>query len=145
MGSNPIPTWALPFWSTKSSQHAVRPSFLSSAFRSLNPSSSANMPPKGNVSTKLKPMRLDTIRFLRVKRPNTQQEQNPCVTVMSSMLNCWASQGYGTEGCAAMEMQLRKCMDGTTKSEKKNNTVNYHLGRMYPKVIPPRKKEGVLG
>lgn len=28
---------------------------------------------------------------------------------------------------------------------KKKNTVNYHLMRMYPKVVGPRKKEGVLG
>lgn len=29
--------------------------------------------------------------------------------------------------------------------EKKKNTVNYHLMRMYPKVVGPRKKDGVLG
>lgn len=64
-------------------------------------------------------------------------------------------------------MQLRKCMDAPVcfpgllpslreqtlmrstfqqKSQaKKKNTVNYHLMRMYPKVVGPRKKEGVLG
>ncbi|CAL5872787.1 uncharacterized protein PFLUO_LOCUS7056 [Penicillium psychrofluorescens] len=101
------------------------------------------MPPK-NVSTRLNPIRLQTINHLRVRRPN-QQEQNPCVTVMSSMLNCWASQGYSAEGCAALETQLRKCMDQPKSSEKKKNTVNYHLMRMYPKVVGPRKKGGVLG
>lgn len=29
--------------------------------------------------------------------------------------------------------------------DKKKNTVNYHLMRMYPKVVGPRKKDGVLG
>ncbi|KAJ5183344.1 hypothetical protein N7492_000960 [Penicillium capsulatum] len=123
------------------------------------------MAPKGNVSTRLNPLRLNTINHLRVRRPN-QHEQNPCVTVMSTMLNCWASQGYGAEGCAALETQLRKCMDAPVHSllcsntryyglaneirvqksqEKKKNTVNYHLMRMYPKVVGPRKKDGVLG
>lgn len=52
---------------------------------SLASLSAANMPPK-NVSTRLNPIRLQTINHLRVRRPN-QQEQNPCVTVMSSMLS----------------------------------------------------------
>ncbi|OOQ88272.1 mitochondrial 37S ribosomal protein YmS-T [Penicillium brasilianum] len=126
------------------------------------------MSPKGNVTTRLNPLRLNTINHLRVRRPN-QNEQNACVTVMSSMLNCWASQGYGHEGCAGLEAQLRKCMDAPVRlypfidtslvrtypliyhraiqksQEKKKNTVNYHLMRMYPKVVGPRKKDGVLG
>lgn len=44
-----------------------------------------NMPAKG-VSTRLNPVRLQTIPHLRIRRPN-QHEQNPCVTVMSSMLS----------------------------------------------------------
>ncbi|CAI7584628.1 unnamed protein product [Penicillium palitans] len=102
------------------------------------------MAPKGSISTRLNPMRLNTINHLRVRRPN-QNEQNPCVVVMSSMLNCWASAGYGAEGCAALEAQLRKCMDAPKSREQKKNTVNYHLMRMYPKVVGPRKKDGVLG
>ncbi|KAJ5246026.1 hypothetical protein N7468_001009 [Penicillium chermesinum] len=101
------------------------------------------MPPK-NVSTRLNPIRLNTINHLRVRRPN-ENEQNNCVTIMSAMLNCWASQGYNSEGCAAMATQLRACMDAPKKQEKKKNTVNYHLMRMYPKVVGPRKKDGVLG
>lgn len=122
------------------------------------------MAPKGNVTTRLNPLRLNTINHLRVRRPN-QHEQNACVTVMSSMLSmclceppksswperstigrgqsceahdsqnsfrmlcnrpvtdlivlqidCWASQGYGHEGCAALEAQLRKCMDAPVRS-----------------------------
>ena len=44
------------------------------------------MAPKGNVTTRLNPLRLNTINHLRVRRPN-QHEQNACVTVMSSMLS----------------------------------------------------------
>lgn len=43
------------------------------------------MPPKG-ASTRLNPVRLQTIQHLRVRRPN-QNEQNPCITIMSSMLS----------------------------------------------------------
>lgn len=49
------------------------------------------MPAKG-VSTRLNPVRLQTIPHLRVRRPN-QHEQNPCVTVMSSMLSMSFSLG----------------------------------------------------
>ncbi|EAW08311.1 mitochondrial 37S ribosomal protein mS37 [Aspergillus clavatus NRRL 1] len=108
------------------------------------------MPPKG-VSTRLNAVRLQTIPHLRVRRPN-QHEQNSCVTVMSSMLSCWASSGYAAEGCAALEQQLRQCMDAPRifsimqkpKGDKKN-TINYHLMRMYPKVVGPQKREGRLG
>ncbi|KAJ5328308.1 hypothetical protein N7541_001556 [Penicillium brevicompactum] len=102
------------------------------------------MAPKGSMSTRLNPLRLNSINHLRIRRPN-QNEANSCVTVMSSMLNCWASAGYGVEGCAGLEAQLRKCMDDPKSMEKKKNTVNYHLMRMYPKVVGPRKKDGVLG
>lgn len=44
------------------------------------------MAPKGSVSTRLNPLRLNTINHLRVRRPN-QYDQNPCVTIMSSMLS----------------------------------------------------------
>lgn len=43
------------------------------------------MPAKG-APTRLKPVRLQTIEHLRVRRPNTNQ-QNPCTTVMSSLLS----------------------------------------------------------
>lgn len=43
------------------------------------------MPAKG-APTRLNPVRLQTIQHLRVRRPN-QHQQNPCVTVMSSVLS----------------------------------------------------------
>jgi len=103
----------------------------------------ATMPAKG-APTRLNPVRLQTIQHLRVRRPN-QHQQNPCVTVMSSVLNCWASSGYNAEGCAALAQQLKQCMDAPKNKSDKRNTVNYHLMRMYPKVAGPRKKEGQLG
>lgn len=51
------------------------------------------MPAKG-VSTRLNPVRLQTIPHLRIRRPN-QHEQNSCVTVMSSMLSMFEHLGWG--------------------------------------------------
>ncbi|KAF9885768.1 hypothetical protein FE257_012350 [Aspergillus nanangensis] len=118
---------------------AIGPQFLSQRTSPL-PSTSANMPVKG-ATTRLNPIRLQTIPHLRIRRPN-QHEQNPCVTVMSSMLSCWASAGYTAEGCAVLEQQLRQCMDAPSN---KKNTINYHLTRMYPKVVGPKKKNSTIG
>ncbi|KAE8352950.1 hypothetical protein BDV28DRAFT_118437 [Aspergillus coremiiformis] len=101
------------------------------------------MPPKG-ATTRLNPVRLQTIPHLRIRRPN-RNEQNPCVAVMATMLSCWASTGYTVAGCADVEQQLRQCMDASKPKNKKKNTINYHLMRMYPKVVGPKKKEGTLG
>lgn len=63
---------------------------------------SSAMPPKGNVSTRLNPLRLNTINHLRVRRPN-KHEQNPCVTVMSTMLSTFLSHIF--------EAQVRMLVD----------------------------------
>lgn len=52
---------------------------------------------------------------------------------------CWASAGYNTSGCAALENALRGCMDQPKKPKEPSSTVNYHLGRMYDKMIPHSK------
>ena len=82
-------------------------------------------------STKLAPTRLPPLPRLRVRRPN-KTEMNPCMGIMTSVLGmcylsaaadvfnaltalpvagCWASSGYSPQGCAAIEQQLRACMD----------------------------------
>ncbi|KAH8594794.1 hypothetical protein B0O99DRAFT_624730 [Bisporella sp. PMI_857] len=97
------------------------------------------MPPKG-ASTKLQPMRLPPLKKLKVRRPNAG-ESNPCLAIMSSVLTCWASAGYNVEGCQAVETQLRMCMDGPKLASTKKNTINYHLSRMYPNLVGPRKRK----
>ncbi|KAH8670188.1 hypothetical protein BGZ60DRAFT_406860 [Tricladium varicosporioides] len=97
------------------------------------------MPPKG-TSSALKPMRLPPLPKLRVRRPN-QTEANPCLAIMSSVLTCWASSGYTTAGCQALETQLRTCMDTPRPKSQKKNTINYHLSRMYPKIVGPKKRK----
>ncbi|TVY54706.1 37S ribosomal protein MRP10, mitochondrial [Lachnellula cervina] len=103
------------------------------------------MPPKPTTSM---PMRLPPLPKLRVRRPN-QSEANPCLALMSSVLNlradktiaCWASSGYNVAGCQAFETQLRTCMDTPRPKGLKKNTINHHLSRMYPKIVGPRKRK----
>ncbi|TPX12927.1 uncharacterized protein E0L32_006572 [Thyridium curvatum] len=87
------------------------------------------------------PMRLPPLKVLRVRNPN-QKETNPCLNVMSSVLACWASAGYNTAGCAAVEQALRTCMDGPQPPPKRRNTINYHLSRMQKQIGGPRKQTG---
>ena len=49
---------------------------------------------------------------------------------LGNFLACWASAGYNAVGCAAVESQLRKCMDGPKAPPAPVNTINHHLGRM---------------
>ncbi|KAG4431813.1 hypothetical protein DL95DRAFT_434876 [Leptodontidium sp. 2 PMI_412] len=97
-------------------------------------------PKKGSVSTALQPMRLPPLPKLRVRRPN-QADANPCLTLMSSVLTCWASSGYTAAGCQAFETQLRACMDTPRPKSQKKNTINHHLSRMYPNIVGPRKRK----
>jgi hypothetical protein len=76
--------------------------------------------------------RLPPLHKLRVRKPD-QAGANPCIGVMSSVLGiilfclhllvsaltcstgCWASSGYTAQGCAALEQQLRACMDAPVR------------------------------
>lgn len=79
------------------------------------------------LSSRKAALQLQTINKLRIRNPGVQQA-NPCVSVMSSVLStsslfllhysalltiadCWASSKFSVEGCAAVEQQLRACMD----------------------------------
>ncbi|KAK3688954.1 hypothetical protein B0T22DRAFT_480187 [Podospora appendiculata] len=87
------------------------------------------------------PMRLPPLKALRVKHPN-KADPNPCLVVMSSVLSCWASAGFNSAGCAAVEQALRSCMDAPKAPPKPGNTINYHLARLSSKVTaqPSKKK-----
>jgi hypothetical protein len=67
-------------------------------------------PPGAGAVNKVGAPRLPPLPRLKIKRPNQAQE-NPCLGIMTSMLGCWASSGQGAVGCAALEQQLRSCMD----------------------------------
>ncbi|CRJ87178.1 37S ribosomal protein MRP10 like [Verticillium longisporum] len=82
-----------------------------------------------------KPMRLPPLKGLRVRAPLDKKTESPCVAMMSSLLACWASAGFNTSGCAALENALRTCMDSPPPQDTPRNTINFHLARMYDRVI----------
>ncbi|ROT38277.1 hypothetical protein SODALDRAFT_379473 [Sodiomyces alkalinus F11] len=82
-----------------------------------------------------KPIRLPPVKSLRVRNARKKVE-NPCINVMNSVLACWASAGYNTAGCAALENALRTCMDAPLPAKAPTSSINYHLNRMYDRVIP---------
>ncbi|KXL45262.1 hypothetical protein M433DRAFT_61186 [Acidomyces richmondensis BFW] len=84
--------------------------------------------------------KLPPLPKLRVRRPN-QADANPCLGMMSSVLGCWASQGYSAQGCAMLEQQLRACMDARKPMQQKKSSINHHLGRFYPQIIGPHKRK----
>ncbi|KAF1812203.1 mitochondrial ribosomal protein 10 [Eremomyces bilateralis CBS 781.70] len=96
-------------------------------------------PPVTGRPTALKAPRLPPMHKFRLRRPNKMSE-NPCITIMSSVLGCWASSGYTTSGCMAMEQQLRACMDAQKAPQKSKSTINYHLARMYRYMKGPHKR-----
>ncbi|KAI6831385.1 hypothetical protein KC333_g6832 [Hortaea werneckii] len=84
--------------------------------------------------------KLPPLPKLRVRKPD-RADANPCIGVMSSVLGCWASQGYSAQGCAMLEQQLRACMDARKPQETKKSNINYHLSRFYPQIIGPHKRK----
>ncbi|RVD80941.1 mitochondrial 37S ribosomal protein mS37 [Arthrobotrys flagrans] len=85
-----------------------------------------------------KNFRLPPLPRFRVKSANKQQV-HPCNLVMSSVLGCWASQGHATKGCEAFEQALRTCMDTNKRVKSQKSTLNYHMARLYPKIVGPQK------
>ena len=107
-------------------------------------------------------MKLPPLKVLRVKEAN-KKELNPCMAAMSSVLGvcpfptidslfrssfltnktaCWASAGFNTAGCAAVEASLRACMDTTVTQQKTPNNINYHLVRFQRRLEGRIKHKG---
>ncbi|KAK0736058.1 hypothetical protein B0T21DRAFT_383708 [Apiosordaria backusii] len=85
------------------------------------------------------PIRLPPLQKLRVRNPN-KREPNPCLTIMSSVLACWASAGHTGRACNTVEDALRACMDAPKPPPKPSNTINYHLQRLSSKLIKQASK-----
>lgn len=94
---------------SKSSKHRVR-----NPAESGPPASSPSSNPTVFTMTKDKVFRLPPLPRFRIRHPNKAQ-QAPCLTVMSALLGCWASNGQGTEGCAKLEEALKTCMDSQVR------------------------------
>ncbi|KAL5606909.1 hypothetical protein BROUX41_003285 [Berkeleyomyces rouxiae] len=88
-----------------------------------------------------KPMRLPPLPMLQIKDPQAKPEPH-CVQVMATVLGCWAAAGYNTAGCAVLEQQLRKCMDGSKPAMPPHNAINSHLARLKRNVNPTPFRKG---
>lgn len=78
---------------------------------------------------------------LRVKNQVAKQQSNPCLVIMSQMLNCWASNGEGSVICKGLEQELKGCMaKGVKVAPPAKPTLNYHAARLLPKIHKQEKK-----
>ncbi|KAF2460407.1 hypothetical protein BDY21DRAFT_369425 [Lineolata rhizophorae] len=98
------------------------------------------MPPRPGKSTVPAAPRLPPLPKLRVRRPN-KTEDSPCLGFMTALLGCWASSRNQYHMCSQLENQLRVCMDTSKQAPAKKSNINYHLSRMYPQIVGPRKKK----
>ncbi|RMZ77047.1 hypothetical protein DV738_g4622, partial [Chaetothyriales sp. CBS 135597] len=106
------------------------------------------MPPKGS-STAINPVRLQSVKKLKVQRPD-RTNVNPCMGPMSAVLTASGAQGASSAAasalsCAALEQALRECMDFNRKTPEQKSTINYHLQRLYPNIRGKTRRKGSLG
>ena len=80
-----------------------------------------------------------SIRFPPLSCPRRPRKKISAADFWSTA--CWASTGHSVAGCAAIEAQLRACMDTPRPKNEKKSTINYHLMRLYPKISPPTKRK----
>lgn len=73
---------------------------------------------------------------VRIRRPAVANANanNSCLVMMSSLLNCWAANGEGSPTCLSIEKDLKVCMETKLLGKAKSGSVNYHAGRLYPRL-----------
>ncbi|ODV97237.1 hypothetical protein PACTADRAFT_1810 [Pachysolen tannophilus NRRL Y-2460] len=83
-----------------------------------------------------RPVRLPPLPTLRVKKPVVQTQANPCLVIMSSLLNCWSSNGESNKVCKKLETDLKVCMESSSSTAQRvqKSSINYHTTRLQPKV-----------
>ncbi|GMM36604.1 mitochondrial 37S ribosomal protein YmS-T [Saccharomycopsis crataegensis] len=81
-----------------------------------------------------KPIRLQNLPKLKVKKPVLQKQTNSCIVIMSSLLNCWSSNGEGNATCLTFEKDLKTCMNERKFEKDKVSSINYHASRLYPRI-----------
>ncbi|KAH3671384.1 hypothetical protein WICMUC_004681 [Wickerhamomyces mucosus] len=79
-------------------------------------------------------VRLPKLERLRIKNPVVEQGASPCIVLMSSLLNCWASNGEGNALCKELEQNLKGCMETRTRTKAARSSINYHANRLFPKI-----------
>ncbi|KAI0505336.1 37S ribosomal protein Mrp10 [Xylaria bambusicola] len=92
------------------------------------------------MSLAQKPIRLPPLKALRVRDPNAKPAR-ACMSIMTTVLSCWASAGYSTAGCAQVEQALRACMDGPRPAPPRKSEVNYHLSRFKDRLTYTARKK----
>ncbi|KAF1822180.1 uncharacterized protein K489DRAFT_308719, partial [Dissoconium aciculare CBS 342.82] len=76
---------------------------------------------------------------LTIRRP-VEANANPCLTIMATMLGCWASNGHTSTSCASLETNLRSCMDARKPAASQRSPINSQLSRLYPQIRGPYKR-----
>ncbi|KAL6451285.1 MRP10 37S ribosomal protein MRP10 [Candida maltosa Xu316] len=80
------------------------------------------------------PKNLPPLPRLKVRKPVLSKSTNQCFVFMSSLLNCWASNGEGNQACNVFESDLKTCMETFKPKKETLSTINYHAARLYPKL-----------
>ncbi|KAK6200037.1 uncharacterized protein RJT21DRAFT_120937 [Scheffersomyces amazonensis] len=80
------------------------------------------------------PKNLPPLPRLKIRKPILAKGTNQCFVLMSSLLNCWASNGEGAAQCVSFEHDLKTCMEVYKPEKDKLSTINYHAQRLYPKL-----------
>lgn len=80
------------------------------------------------------PKNLPPLPRLKLRRPTVAKSTNQCFVLMSSLLNCWASNGEGALQCTSFETDLKGCMEVQRPKTERLSTINYHAQRLYPKL-----------
>ena len=80
------------------------------------------------------PKNLPPLPRLKIRKPIVSKATNQCFVLMSSLLNCWASNGEGALQCNVFEKDLKSCMETHKPESDRLSTINYHASRLYPKL-----------
>lgn len=80
------------------------------------------------------PKHLPPLPRLKLRKPTVAKVTNECYVLMSSLLNCWASNGEGSTSCKNFEQELKTCMEVQKPQKAQLSTINYHAQRLYPKL-----------
>jgi hypothetical protein len=79
-------------------------------------------------------VRLPKLERLRVKNSVQEQQTSPCIVMMSSLLNCWSSNGEGSAMCKQLEGELKLCMENRVRTKGSKSSINYHAERLFPRI-----------
>ncbi|KAG7663537.1 MRP10 [[Candida] subhashii] len=77
---------------------------------------------------------LPRFRPKKTLNASTGGANNECMIVMSSLLNCWASNGESASICERFATELKQCMAVQKKGNKGGSGSSNDSERLYPKL-----------